>query len=176
MDLVNPKVSFDFLGGMFLSVFRRQKWLENISVLDKSAIEDSRIFSHFDNTFPHITVFAKAFSNSKAFFYAQPLSVNLHGVGEWAPMSPLINSVRLPEALDEYRKNGLPYFRYLKYKNHTLHSFVPDIVKMFLYREETGLAYVNLKQLVSRNHLYPNLYFSSFRWIARILLNTCQTR
>ena len=30
--------------------------------------------------------------------------------GEWKKMSPLVSSVRLVEALDEYRKNGLNYF------------------------------------------------------------------
>jgi glycosyltransferase involved in cell wall biosynthesis len=167
MDLIDPNISFDFLGGIYLSIFRRQKWLDNINALNNSAMEDSRVFSHFDNTFPHITIFAQAFSDSKAFFYAQPLSVNLHGAREWAPMSPLINSVRLPEALDQYRKNGLPFIKYIKYKNYTLHSLVPDIVKMILHKEDSGIVYVNLIKLVYSSLLYPNLYLSSFRWIAK---------
>ena len=51
-ELINPNISFDFLGGIFLSVFRKKNWDENTSVLDKNAIQDNRIFSHFDNTFP----------------------------------------------------------------------------------------------------------------------------
>ena len=45
MDLVNPKISFDFLGGMFLSVFRRQNWIQNVNVLDEAAVSDPRTFS-----------------------------------------------------------------------------------------------------------------------------------
>jgi len=103
-ELIDPKISFDFLGGVFLSVFDREKWIENAHLLDNEAIRDKNTFSHFDNTFPHIKIFASAFSNSKAYFHAQPLSVCLTGAREWAPMYPFIRSVRLVEALDEYRK------------------------------------------------------------------------
>ena len=110
LELINPKVSFDFLGGMFLSVFKRSMWLNKVSVLNNEAIKDPRIFSHFDNTFPHVKVFSAAFSNSKAYFQADPLSVCLSGAREWKQMSPLVSSVRLVEALDEYRKNGIKLF------------------------------------------------------------------
>ena len=64
LELIDPKVSFDFLGGIFLSVFRRQMWLSHTGCLDTDALADSRVFSHFDNTFPHIKIFANAFSKS----------------------------------------------------------------------------------------------------------------
>ena len=103
-ELINPKVSFDFLGGMFLSVFKRSMWLDNVNVLNNEAIKDTRVFSHFDNTFPHVKIFSAAFSNSKAYFQADPLTVCLSGAREWKPMNPLVSSVRLVEALEEYRK------------------------------------------------------------------------
>ena len=159
MDLVNPKISFDFLGGMFLSVFKRKNWIQNANILNVKAISDLRIYSHFDNTFPHVKIFAKAFANSNAFFNATPLSVSLTGAREWSHMYPLIHSVRLIEALNEYRKNGLPYIRYLKCKNFALNSFIIDFVSMFVHKDR-GYVYINPLKLIIENCLFPNVYLS----------------
>lgn len=167
IDLINPEISFDFLGGMYLSVFRRRKWLENVDVLDPSALSDSRVFSHFDNTFPHVKIFARAFARSKAYFHAPPLSVCLTGAREWAPMYPLVKSVRLVEALEEYRKNGLPYLRYLRCRNYALSNFIPDLGSMFLRRDRSGYVYINPLRLMLRNCLYPNFYLSFVNFVAR---------
>jgi len=169
MDLVNPKISFDFLGGMFLSVFRRQNWIQNVNVLDEVAVSDPRTFSHFDNTFPHVKIFSKAFANSKAFFYAKPLSVCLEGAREWAPMSPLVHSVRIVEALDEYRKNGLSYIKYLQCKNYALSNFIPHFVKMFINKEQSGFVYIKPLRLILANCLYPNFYLSVIYFFVRKL-------
>ncbi len=166
LDLVNPKISFDFLGGMFLSVFRRSMWIKNVNKLNFQAVHDGVVFSHFDNTFPHVKIFANAFSDSRAYFYSTPLSVCLSGAREWAPMYPFIRSVRLVEALDEYRRNGLPYWRYLIYKNYALRNFIPDMLYTFVYREESGYQYVKPLNLLS-NILYPEFYLSFFRFILK---------
>lgn len=39
LDLVDPKVSFDFLGGMFLAVFRRANWLAHADAISDAADE-----------------------------------------------------------------------------------------------------------------------------------------
>ena len=165
LDLINPKVSFDFLGGMFLSVFKKENWDQNLHVLNDIATEDLNEFSHFDNTFPHIKVFANAFKNSKAYFNSQPLSVNLSGIREWSSLSPLVNSIRLVEALEEYKKNGLPLRRYLLYKNTALDNFIPDIVKICIRSGNTGREYINLKKLLFSNILFPNVYLSFFYFL-----------
>ncbi|MDC3040572.1 glycosyltransferase family 2 protein [Flavobacteriaceae bacterium] len=164
-ELINPKVSFDFLGGMFLSIFKRSMWLDNISVLNNEAIEDPRLFSHFDNTFPHVKIFSAAFSNSKAYFHADPLTVCLSGAREWKKMNPLVSSVRLVEALDEYRKNGLNYFQYINCKNFALSNIIPHLLKMFLHKEESGYTYINTKKHVLNNMLYPNFYLSAIYYL-----------
>jgi glycosyltransferase involved in cell wall biosynthesis len=169
LDLINPKVSFDFLGGMFLSVFRKSHWERNANVLDKNAIMDSRTFSHFDNTFPHIKIFAHAFSSSTAYFNPSPLNVCLTGAREWAPMYPFIHSVRLVEALSEYRKNGLSYWKYVYYKNYALNNFVPDFINMLLYKDRSGFAYIRPFKLILEYCLYPNFYLSIFYFIGRRL-------
>ncbi|MDP9263654.1 MAG: glycosyltransferase family 2 protein [Acidobacteriota bacterium] len=160
LDLVDPRISFDFLGGMFLSVFRRGKWNEHVGALDEAAMSDPRMFSHFDNTFPHVKIFSRAFADSNAFFHAKPLSVCLTGAREWAPMYPFIHSVRLVQALDEYRKNGLPYLRYLRCKNFALNNFLPDLGFMLKHRESSGYVYVKPWRLLLGNALYPNVYLS----------------
>ena len=163
LELIDPKISFDFLGGIYLSVFNREKWIDNTHVLNNEAIYDEKIFSHFDNTFPHVKIFANAFSNSKAYFHAEPLSINLSGAREWAPMYPFIRSVRLIEALDEYHKNGLPYKTYWRCKNFALRNFIPDMVYTFVYKKESGYEYIKFFKLLFSNWLYPEFYWSFFR-------------
>lgn len=160
LELIDPAVSFDFLGGIFLSVFRRQMWLSNVDVLDNNALSDSRVYSHFDNTFPHVKIFANAFSNSRAYFSAEPASVCLTGAREWAPMYPLVKSIRLVEGLKEYRKNGLSWTSYFLCKNAALASFLPDMVRLILNRTKSGYEYVNFLNLFLSNCLYPNFYLS----------------
>ena len=167
LQLIDPKISFDFLGGMFLSVFRKENWLENSNILDENAIKDKRIFSHFDNTFPHVKIFAKAFSKSKAYFNVQPLNVSLTGAREWSPMYSLIHSVRLVEALQEYRNNGLSYYQYIYCKNYALNNFVPDFVNMLLHKKSSGYNYIKPTKLLIESFLYPNFYLSFFYFIGR---------
>jgi hypothetical protein len=168
LDLINPKISFDFLGGIFLSVFRKSHWERNVNVLDKNAIIDDRIFSHFDNTFPQIKIFAKAFSSSIAYFNPYPLNVCLTGAREWSPMYPFIHSVRLVEALSEYRKNGLSYWKYIYCKNYALNNFASDFINILLYRER-GYVYISPFKLILQYCLYPNFYLSLFYFIGRRL-------
>jgi len=171
LDLINPKISFDFLGGIFLSVFRREKWEQNKNVLDEIAIQDERIFSHFDNTFPHIKIFAHAFSSSKAYFNNSPLNVCLTGAREWAPMYPLVRSVRLVESLQVYRQKGLPFWQYLKCKNFALSYFVPDMVNMYIKKNKSGYLYVHPLKLVLGACFYPNFYFSVIYYMGRKIRN-----
>lgn len=165
--LIDPRISFDFLGGMFLAVFRREKWLAHATVLDSRAIVDANTFSSFDNTFPHVKIFASAFRNSSAYVYSQPLSVCLSGAREWAPMFPLVRSVRLIEALDEYRKQGLPLMRYLWCRNHALLYFIPDMVYILLRGERAGRQYVRPFKLFLVNVLYPFCLVSFFLYFVR---------
>lgn len=159
-DLIDPRISSDFLGGIFLSVFRRDRWLANTHVLNPAALRDTRTFSHFDNTFPNIKVFAHAFSQARAYFYAEPVTVCLIGAREWAAMASLMRSVYLLDALREYRKNGLSLARYAYCKNAALRHFGPDLVRMIANRQESGYPFQNPLRLVVRHVLYPNFYLS----------------
>lgn len=169
LDLINPEISFDFLGGMFLAVFRRELWLNNKQHLNSQAIEDMRTFSHFDNTFPHIKIFAHAFAKSMAYFEPTPLSICLTGAREWSPMYPLIHSVRLVEALGEYRRNGMKLWPYLVCRNYALNNFISDMGAMFYYREKSGYDYINPLREYIKNMFYPNTYLSLFYFMFRKL-------
>ena len=85
-DLISPKISFDFLLGVYVCVFRKKKWEKNLHVIDKKLIKDTKTWSNFDNTCFFNKVFSEAFNNSKAYFCAKPLSVNLFGVREWGDL------------------------------------------------------------------------------------------
>ena len=171
IDLINPKISFDFLGGMFLSVFKKEGWLNNANVLNNEAVNDLREFSHYDNTFPHVKIFANAFSKSNAYFYSDPLTVNLSGIREWSSLSPLVNSVRIIESLREFRLNGLSYFKYFLYKNSALNNFLPDLLKILIYKGNTGIEYINPVKLIFFNCIYPNFYFSIIYFFFRKVKN-----
>jgi glycosyltransferase involved in cell wall biosynthesis len=175
-ELIDPRVSFDFLGGMFLVVFRRSNWLANVNALDPAAITDTRTFSHFDNTFPHVKIFSRAFAKSRAYFRPRPLCVSLTGAREWSPMYPLVHGVRLVEALVEYRRNGLPVGRYLRCRNFALNNFLPELAAICLRRTRSGFAYLRWGRHVFANLVYPNVYWSLPRFFARKMLQAFQRK
>ena len=158
-NLIDPKTSFDFLGGMFLSAFRKANWDAMINKLDSHAIESCETFSHFDNTFPHLKIWAHAFSDSTAYFNAVPMNVCITGEREWAPMEPLVRNIRLIEALDAYRQNGMAYWRYYYCKNFALRNYASLTVKMILSRKLYGFK-LNLLRHYFKCAFYPNVYLS----------------
>lgn len=170
-DLIDPEISFDFLGGMFLSVFRRQLWVDNAHRLDPAALLDPRTFSHFDNTFPHLKIFAHALAGSKSWFAPEPFLVCITGVREWAPMYPLVHSVRLPEALELYRAQGLSPRRYHRARNFAVANLLPELGRMWLYGDKAGYGYICPFRLIAENARYPAMYLSVPRFFARKLRN-----
>jgi glycosyltransferase involved in cell wall biosynthesis len=169
-DLIDPKVSFDFVGAMFLAVFRKELWINNENVLNMHAVESKEEFSHFDNTFPHVKIFSAAFCKSSAYFYPDSLTVNLSGVREWSPMSPLINIVRLVESLDEYKKNGLPVYQYIRCKNYAFRTFFPDFFRLLLRKEVSGYFYIKPWRLLAGSLAYPNTYLSPIYYITDLIV------
>lgn len=169
-DLVDPNTSFDFLGGMFLSAFRKSSWDKMADKLDSQAIRSNETFSHFDNTFPHLKIWAHAFSDSAAYFNAVPMNVCVTGLREWAPMEPLVRNIRLIEALDAYRQNGMPYWRYCYCKNFALRNYASLTVNMILYRKSYGFK-LNLLRHYFKCAFYPNVYLSLFYFFMRKIGN-----
>jgi hypothetical protein len=166
-DLIDHRLSSDFLFGMFLSVFRRKKWDKNLHVIDKKLIKDPNSWSNFENTCFFLKVYCEAFKKSKAYFCSKPLSVNLFGIREWGNLYPLIEIVRMPEALDYYRSKGLNFFRYVICKNYALRNFFNYFFKIFINGKKMGLNYVNLKKHFFLNLIYPNAWLSLLYFLFR---------
>ena len=112
-DVIDPKVSWEFLIGIFLSVFKREEWLKNITILNDADLKDTRVWSNFDNTCMNAKVIARSFKNSRSYIKAEPLSVNLFGKREWGTLYEFIEVVRIPELIDFYREEGLPLSKYI---------------------------------------------------------------
>jgi glycosyltransferase involved in cell wall biosynthesis len=169
LDLIDPDVSFDFLMGMFLSVFRRRLWSENLDALEPAKVDDPRVFAHFDNTCPHVAVFAKALSGRRSYFHPAPLTASLAGAREWSPLYPLVKSVRIPECLDHYRAHGLDPARYRRCRNAALDTLLPDLANMALNRDRSGWNYVDAGRLLASAAPYPGAWLSPAYYIARKL-------
>ena len=90
-DLIDRNVSFDFMLGNFVNIFRRKMWMNNVHVLNKKLIK-YKLFSNFENTCLHLKIHANAFRKSLCYFQAEPLSVNLYGVREWKSLYPFIET------------------------------------------------------------------------------------
>lgn len=173
-DVIDPNVSWEFLIGIFLSIFKRDKWLENKKVLNLNDIEDTRVWSNFDNTCMNAKIIASAFKNSKSYICVEPLSVNLFGKREWGTLYEFVEIVRIPELIDHYRKEGLPLKQYLYCKNYSLRNFVNFFVKILIGGKKAGLQYVSFRKHVLNNLIFPYAWLSLFFFIFRkfrIMLN-----
>jgi len=166
-DLIDHRLSFDFLLGIFVCVFRRKKWNQNLDVIDKKLIKDPNTWSNFENTCFFIKIFCSAYNKSKAYFCAKPLSVNLSGIREWGNLYPFVEIVRIPEALDYYRSSGLSFFRYVICKNYALRNFFNHFFKIFINGKKMGLNYINFKRHFFMNLIYPNAWLSIIYFIFR---------
>jgi hypothetical protein len=169
-DLVSPKISFDCLMGTYLTIFNTSRWNENVNIVDNNLLKKKGTFSTFENTCPHITIFAKTFAKQKTYFLSKPLSVNLSGLREWNYLWDFVEIIRIPEVLDEYKKNGLPFYKYYCYKNATLRNFFPCFLKVIFYKNKKIYKYISYYKHIFRNLIFPNVYLSIFFFINRKFL------
>ena len=168
-DIIDPNVSWEFLIGIFLSIFKRDKWLASKNVLNMDDIKDTNVWSNFDNTCMNAKIIANAFKDSKSYICAEPLSVNLSGQREWGTLYEFIEIVRIPELIDHYRKEGLPIKQYLYCKNYSLRNFANFFAKIFLGGKKTGLQYVSFRKHIFKNLIFPYAWLSLFFFIYRRL-------
>ena len=168
-DLIDYKVSFDFLMGNFTNIFRRTNWTQNVNCLDEQLLKDHRVGANLDSTCGYIKIYANAFKNSRALFYPNPVSVNCSGIREWSPKYELIEIVILPKILDYYYKKGLSLKKYLINKNYALRNFANYFFKILIRGKEGGIQYINFYKDFVKNLIFPNAYLSIFYYIMRLL-------
>ena len=166
-NLIDPKISWEFLIGIFLIVFKTSKWLESSNKVDVKKIEEAKIWSNFENTCFFPIVNAYAFKNSKAYICAKPLSINIVGFREWRNYYELVEIIRLPELLDFYRKQGLPLMQYLYCKNYALRNFSNYLLKILILPKVKGKEYLSFRKHFINNLLFPNVYISIFTFLFR---------
>ena len=162
--LINYKVSFDFLGGMYLSIFERRYWIENQNVASHKKFPGIQ-FEDLDDTFPHAKIFANAFMGKQAYFSNKPVVVTISGKREWSDFYPLVRTFRLLDLLEEYRKNGLGFWIYFKNKNATFKYFSFDLM-YYLAKRDNRWPGLKITTYIRSGILCPNLYISLLRLIA----------
>ena len=173
-ELISPSISFDFMLGMFLSIFRREIWNENLKYINQKDLCNLNIYSTFDNTAPHVKVFSYGFLNKNAYFVSDCLSVNLSGVREWADLYPFVESFRIPDVLKYYRKNGLNLMRYFFCMNFANRKFLINLFKIFFLKKYKGKNYLNFLSDILPKFFYPYVYIAflyySLRKIFKLVL------
>ena len=105
-----------------MSVFNRKLWLEGLKCINRKNIEDTRVWSNFDNTCLNAKIISTMF-HDKSFICAKPLSVNLIGVREWGNLYDFVEIVRIPELIDYYRTQGLGFWKYIYVKKLFIKKF-----------------------------------------------------
>ena len=153
--------------GMFLAIFKKKKWDENLYRINQRFLKDKKTYSNFDNTAPHLIIWSSSFKNSKAYFQSKPLSINTHGVREWVDLYPLVESVRIPEALDYYKSAGLSLSKYFSNKNYALRSLILNLIKIYFYKNIKGSSYISIKKHIIFNLIYPSIYYGFFYFFLR---------
>ena len=163
-DIIDPEVSWEFLIGIFLSIFNRKKWLNGLNCIKLKDIQDTRVWSTFDNTCLNAKIISSVFKNEKCYICSKPLSVNLIGEREWLGLYEFVEIVRIPELLDFYRSEGMNFWRYIYCKNYSLRNFFNFFTKILIYGEKAGRNYVSFNKHFLKNLIYP------YAWLSVIFL------
>tara|TARA_Y100001970_G_C14258241_1_gene877276 strand:- start:11716 stop:12729 length:1014 start_codon:yes stop_codon:yes gene_type:complete len=168
-DIIDPEVSWEFLIGIFLSIFNREKWLNGLDCIKLEDIKDTRVWSTFDNTCLNAKIISSVFKNEKCYICSKPLSVNLIGEREWVGLYEFVEIVRIPELLDFYRSEGLNFWKYIYCKNYSLRNFFNFFTKIFIYGEKAGRNYVSFSKHFLKNLIYPYAWLSIIFFAIRSL-------
>jgi glycosyltransferase involved in cell wall biosynthesis len=171
-DIIDPDVSWEFLIGIFLSIFNRKMWLEGLHCINQRDIEDKKVWSNFDNTCLNAKVISTVFKDKKSYICSNPLSVNLIGEREWISLYDFVEIVRIPELLDYYRSQGLNYFKYIYCKNFALRNFFNFFTKIIIHGEKAGRNYVNFYKHFFKNLIYPYAWLSIVFFVIRSMKKT----
>ena len=169
-DLIDYRVTFDFLMGNFTNVYKRKMFLENLDCLNEVDLKDNRLCSNLDNCCGYLKVYTNAFKNSKVYYSPEGFSVNCYGVREWVSMYDFIEIVRIPEILDYYRSQGLGLKKYLINKNYALRNFSNFFFKIFIRGDAAGRHYINFYKHFLSNLIFPNSILSIFYFLFRKII------
>ena len=168
-EVIDPNVSWEFLIGIFLSIFNREIWLEGLKYINQKDIEDKRLWSNFDNTCLNAKIISTVFKNKESFICSKPLSVNLIGEREWASLYDFIEIVRIPELLDYYRSQGMSFWRYIYCKNFSLRNFFNFFTKIIIRGDKAGRNYLDYNKHFFKNLIFPYAWLSIIFFAIRLI-------
>ena len=177
-NLINPFISYEFLLSMNLCIFKRNYWMANTKTIDKKNLNDKRLYSNFDNTAPHVKIWSAAFKDKKSYFFAKPLSANIHGPRtlDWGNYVPLVEAIRIPEALECYRNNGMSFIRYYLCKNFAYRRYLPALFKILFISNYKGFDYLKLSKNLIILFLYPSIYFFGVYFVIKKFIKIIQSK
>ena len=66
-EVIDPSVSWEFLIGIYLSIFNTKKWRKSSENINQEKINDTKVWSNFENTCLHPIIIGSAFKNSKSY-------------------------------------------------------------------------------------------------------------
>ena len=164
-DLIHHKVSWDFLLGIFQSIYKREMFLKNLKFINKKEMYKTGEWSTFENTTFYCETYAIAFKNSKSLIQSKPIIVSTYGHKSWENLWDFIKIVRIPELLEMYKKKGLGTINYLIMKNFALKDFFSCFIRIFKNGKKGGLHYVNFYKHILTNIVYPSIYLNLFKKI-----------
>ena len=78
-ELINYKVSWDFLLGIFQCIYKREMFLKNLKFINKKQMFKPGDWSTFENTIFYCETYALAFKNSKSLIESKPIIVSTYG-------------------------------------------------------------------------------------------------
>lgn len=175
-EVINPNVSWEFLISIYLCIFNRQMWLDGLDCVNQRDIEDTRVWSTFDNTCLNGKVISTVFKDKKSFIFSEPLSVNFIGEREWTSLYDFVEIVRIPELLDYYRSQGMSFWRYIYCKNFALRNFFNFFTKIVIGGDKAGRNYVNFNKHFLQNLIYPNAWLSIIFFVFRRIKKVLKVR
>ena len=65
---------------------------------------------------------------------------------DWGHLWAFVEGVTIPQVVDNYRKEGLPFVRYLKCKNYALRRLIPSFFHMIKNRKNSNFQVCLLKK------------------------------
>ena len=164
-NLIDYKVSWDFLLGIFQCIYKKKMFLENLKVVNHKKLFKPGVWSTFENTAFYTQVYAAAFKDSKVLIQAKPIVVSLYGHKSWEDLWDFIKIVRIPELLDMYKKKGLDNSKYLKMKNFALRDFFSCFKNIYFKGDKAGLKYVKIYNHIFLNIFFPSIYINLLKKI-----------
>ena len=142
-------------------------WLSGLKYVNQKNIQDTTVWSNFDNTCLNAKIISTVFKDKECFICSKPLSVNLIGEREWVSFYEFIEIVRIPELLDYYRSQGMSLWKYIYCKNFALRNFFNFFTKIFINGSKAGRNYVNFYKHIFRNLIFPYSWLSIIFFVIR---------